>query len=227
MPGENRTRMQAKAKTFDRLVDSGVVAVLRGADPDTLIDITDALVAGGVTGIELTADTPGVGEMLSELTGSFSNDEIVVGAGTVLDGETARMTMLAGADFVVSPSLHTDVIDICNRYGTLVAPGIMTPTEAIRGYEAGADLVKLFPASSLGPDHLSSIKGPLGQIPLMPTGGVDLDNAAAYIEAGAECVGVGSALVDYEAAERGDFETITQNANQFSAVIEDARKSTE
>jgi 2-dehydro-3-deoxyphosphogluconate aldolase/(4S)-4-hydroxy-2-oxoglutarate aldolase len=218
--------MQAKAETFDRLVDSGVVAVLRGADPDTLIDITDALLAGGVTGIELTADTPGIDDMLSELTASF-DDEIVVGAGTVLDAETARMTMLAGADFVVSPSLHEDVIDICNRYGTLVAPGIMTPTEAIRGYEAGADLVKVFPASSLGPGHLSSIKGPLGQIPLMPTGGVDLDNAAAYIEAGAECVGAGSALVDYEAAERGDFETITQTAKEFSAVVADARESTE
>jgi 2-dehydro-3-deoxyphosphogluconate aldolase/(4S)-4-hydroxy-2-oxoglutarate aldolase len=218
--------MQAIAETFDRLVDSGVVAVLRGADPDTLIDITDALLAGGVTGIELTADTPGIDDMLSELTASF-DDEIVVGAGTVLDAETARMTMLAGADFVVSPSLHEDVIDICNRYGTLVAPGIMTPTEAIRGYEAGADLVKVFPASSLGPGHLSSIKGPLGQIPLMPTGGVDLDNAAAYIEAGAECVGAGSALVDYEAAERGDFETITQTAKEFSAVVADARESTE
>ena len=215
--------MNAKAETLQQLVDSGAVAVLRGADPDTLIDITDALVEGGVTGIELTADTPGIGDMLSELTDSFGDDEITVGAGTVLDSETARMAMLAGADFVVSPSLHEDVIDICNRYGVLVAPGIMTPTEAIRGYEAGADLVKLFPASSLGPDHLSAIKGPLGQIPLMPTGGVDLDNVADYIDAGAECVGAGSALVDYEAAERGEFETITEQAREFSARIDAAR----
>ncbi|MFW6321956.1 MAG: bifunctional 4-hydroxy-2-oxoglutarate aldolase/2-dehydro-3-deoxy-phosphogluconate aldolase, partial [Halohasta sp.] len=204
--------MHAKADTFQRLVDSGVVAVLRGADPDTLIGIVDALQQGGVTGIELTADTPGIGDMLSELTASFDDGEIVIGAGTVLDSETARMAMLAGAEFVVSPSLHEDVIDVCNRYGTLVAPGIMTPTEAIRGYEAGADLIKVFPASSLGPGHLKSIKGPLGQIPLMPTGGVDIDNAADYIEAGAECVGAGSALVDYDAAERGDFEAITEQA---------------
>jgi len=216
--------MEAKADTYGRLVDSGVVAVLRGADPDTLIDITDALLQGGVTGIELTADTPGIGDMVSELTGSF-DDEIVVGTGTVLDSETARSMMLAGADFVVSPSLHEDVITICNRYGTLVAPGVMTPTEAIRGYEAGADLIKVFPASSLGPDHLGAIKGPLGQVPLMPTGGVDRENAADYIQAGAECVGVGSALVDYEAAERGDFETITEQARAFTDVVETARQS--
>jgi len=214
--------MQAKAETFQQLVDSGVVAVLRGADPDTLIEITDALVEGGVTGIELTADNPDIAELLDALTSSF-DDEITVGVGTVLDAETARMTMLEGAEFVVSPSLHEDVIEICNRYGTLVAPGVMTPTEAIRGYEAGADLVKMFPASSLGPGHLKSIKGPYGQIPLMPTGGVDLDNAAAYIEAGAECVGVGSALVDYEAADRGEFDSITEQARAFSDRIETAR----
>ncbi|ATW87678.1 2-dehydro-3-deoxyphosphogluconate aldolase/(4S)-4-hydroxy-2-oxoglutarate aldolase [Halohasta litchfieldiae] len=215
--------MHAKAETYGQLVDSGVVAVLRGADPDTLIDITDALLKGGVTGIELTADTPGIGDMLSDLTGSFG-DEIVVGTGTVLDSETARTVMLAGAEFVVSPSLHENVITTCNRYGTLVAPGVMTPTEAIRGYEAGADLVKVFPASSLGPGHLSAIKGPYSQIPLMPTGGVDLDNAADYIEAGAECVGVGGALVDYEAAERGEFETITERAREFTSVVAAARE---
>ena len=214
--------MQAKAETFHQLVDSGVVAVLRGADPDTLIEITDALVEGGVTGIELTADNPDIAELLDALTGSF-DDEITVGVGTVLDAETARLTMLEGAEFIVSPSLHEDVIEICNRYGTLVAPGVMTPTEAIRGYEAGADLVKVFPAASLGPGHLKSIKGPYGQIPLMPTGGVDLDNAAAYIEAGAECVGVGSALVDYEAADRGEFDSITEQARAFSDRIETAR----
>ena len=214
--------MDAKAETYDRLVDSGVVAVLRGADPDTLIEITDALLEGGVTGIELTADNPDVTEMLEALDGSF-DDEIVVGTGTVLDATTARMTMLAGAEFVVSPSLHEDVIEICNRYGTVVAPGVMTPTEAIRGYEMGADLVKVFPASSLGPGHLSAIKGPYEQIPLMPTGGVDMDNAADYIAAGAECVGAGSALVDYEAAERGDYEAITERAQEFTAVIEAAR----
>jgi len=214
--------MHTKHDVFQQLRDSGVVAVLRGVDADTLIEITDALLAGGVTGIELTADTPGIAGMVEELDSTFG-DEIAVGVGTVLDSETARTVMLSGADFVVSPSLHADVIDTCNRYGTLVAPGIMTPTEAITGYEAGADLLKVFPASSLGPGHLGSIKGPLGQIPLMPTGGVSPDNAGDYIEAGAECVGAGGALVDYEAAARGDFESITETATEFRAVIDDAR----
>lgn len=216
--------MRTKHDVFQQLRDSGVVAVLRGVDADTLIDITDALVAGGVSGIELTADTPGIADMVEELDASFGDEEIAVGVGTVLDSETARTVMLSGADFVVSPSLHEDVIDTCNRYGTLVAPGIMTPTEAITGYEAGADLLKVFPASSLGPGHLGSIKGPLGQIPLMPTGGVSPDNAADYIDAGAECVGAGSALVDYEAAARGEFEEITDTAKRFRAVIDDARQ---
>ncbi len=215
--------MRTKHDVFDELRASGVVAVLRGVDANTLIEITDALVAGGVTGIELTADTPGIAGMVEELTASF-DEEIAVGVGTVLDAETARTVMLSGADFVVSPSLHEDVITICNRYGTLVAPGIMTPTEAVSGYEAGADLLKVFPASSVGPGHLGAIKGPLGQVPLMPTGGVDIDNAASYIDAGAECVGAGGALVDYEAAERGDYSEITETAREFSAVIDAARE---
>lgn len=215
--------MRTKHDVFQELRNSGVVAVLRGVDADTLIEITDALVAGGVTGIELTADTSGIARMVDELTGSF-DEEIAVGVGTVLDAETARTVMLSGADFVVSPSLHEDVITICNRYGTLVAPGIMTPTEAVTGYEAGADLLKVFPASSVGPAHLGAIKGPLGQVPLMPTGGVGIDNAADYIDAGAECVGAGSALVDYEAASRGDFSEITETAREFSAVIDAARE---
>lgn len=215
--------MRTKHDVFDELRASGVVAVLRGVDANTLIEITDALVAGGVTGIELTADTPGIAGMVEELTASF-DEEIAVGVGTVLDAETARTVMLSGADFVVSPSLHEDVITICNRYGTLVAPGIMTPTEAVSGYEAGADLLKVFPASSVGPGHLGAIKGPLGKVPLMPTGGVDIDNAASYIDAGAECVGAGGALVDYEAAERGDYSEITETAREFSAVIDAARE---
>lgn len=208
---------------MQRLVDSGVVAVMRGADADTVIEVADALQEGGVTAIELTADTPGVMDMISEVSASFDGSETIIGAGTVLDAETARSALLAGAEFVVSPTLETDVIDVANRYGKLVAPGVMTPTEAIRGYERGADFVKVFPASTLGPGHLSSIGGPLGQIPLMPTGGVDIDNAADFIEAGAIVVGAGSALVDSAAVESGDFEAITEQARKFSDVVDDAR----
>ncbi|PHQ44226.1 2-dehydro-3-deoxyphosphogluconate aldolase, partial [Halorubrum sp. C3] len=141
----------------------------------------------------------------------------------VLDSETARTTLMAGAEFVVSPSLHEDVIETCNRYGAVSAPGVMTPTEAIRGYEAGADFVKVFPAKTVGPAHLGAMKGPLGQIPMMPTGGVSPDNAAEYIDAGAFAVGAGGALVDYDAAERGDYEVITETAREFTRVVEAAR----
>ncbi len=208
--------------TLSRLADTGVVAVLRGVEADQLIEITEALREGGVTAVEITADTPDVAGKLGEVTGSFG-DEVVVGTGTVLDSETARTTLMAGAEFVVSPSLHEDVIETCNRYGAVTAPGVMTPTEAIRGYEAGADFVKVFPAKTVGPAHLGAMKGPLGQIPMMPTGGVGPDNAADYIEAGAFAVGAGGALVDYDAAERGDYEAITETAREFTRVVEQAR----
>lgn len=209
---------------FQRLVDSGVVAVLRGADADTVIEVADALRAGGVTAIEVTADTPGAVDMIDDVSSSFADGETIIGAGTVLDSETARSVLLAGAEFVVCPSLHEDVIEVCNRYGKVVAPGVMTPTEAVRGYEAGADLVKVFPAATLGPGHLKAMKGPLGHIPMMPTGGVDLDNVAEFIEAGAVGVGAGSSLVDSDAVERGDFEAITETARKFTEAVEAARE---
>ncbi|TKX38838.1 bifunctional 4-hydroxy-2-oxoglutarate aldolase/2-dehydro-3-deoxy-phosphogluconate aldolase [Halorubrum sp. CGM5_25_10-8B] len=209
-------------ETLSRLVDSGVVAVLRGVPADQLIEIAEALREGGVTAVEITADTPNVADLIDEVTASF-DDEVVVGTGTVLDSETARTTLMAGAEFVVSPSLHEDVVETCNRYGAVSAPGVMTPTEAVRGYEAGADFVKVFPAKTVGPAHLGAMKGPLGQIPMMPTGGVGPDNAAEYVEAGAFAVGAGGALVDYDAAERGDYEVITETAREFTRVVEEAR----
>ncbi|MDB2224638.1 bifunctional 4-hydroxy-2-oxoglutarate aldolase/2-dehydro-3-deoxy-phosphogluconate aldolase [Halorubrum ezzemoulense] len=209
-------------ETLSRLVDSGVVAVLRGVPADQLIEIAEALREGGVTAVEITADTPNVADLIDEVTASF-DDEVVVGTGTVLDSETAQTTLMAGAEFVVSPSLHEDVIETCNRYGAVSAPGVMTPTEAVRGYEAGADFVKVFPAKTVGPAHLGAMKGPLGQIPMMPTGGVSPDNAAEYVEAGAFAVGAGGALVDYDAAERGDYEVITETAREFTRVVEEAR----
>ncbi|WP_418281681.1 bifunctional 4-hydroxy-2-oxoglutarate aldolase/2-dehydro-3-deoxy-phosphogluconate aldolase [Halorubrum sp. DTA98] len=212
-------------ETLSRLVDSGVVAVLRGVEADQLIGIADALRAGGVTAVEITADTPNVAELIDDVSSSFDDGETVVGTGTVLDAETARTTLMAGAEFVVSPSLHEDVIETCNRYGAVSAPGVMTPTEAIRGYEAGADFVKVFPASTVGPDHLAAMRGPLGQIPMMPTGGIGLDNAADFVDAGAFAVGAGGALVDYDAAERGDYESITETAREFTRIVEDAREN--
>ena len=208
-------------ETLSRIADSGVVAVLRGVDADQLVAIAEALQAGGVDVVEITADTPAVTDLIGTLTGTF--DDLVVGTGTVLDAESAQATIAAGASFVVSPSLHEDVVETCNRYGVVCAPGVMTPTEAIRGYEAGADFVKVFPAKTVGPAHLGAMQGPLGQIPMLPTGGVGPDNAGDYIEAGAFAIGAGGALVDYEAAARGDYEVITETAREFTRVVEEAR----
>jgi len=208
-------------ETLSQIADGGVVAVLRGVDADQLVAIAEALQAGGVDVVEITADTPAVTDLIGTLTDTF--DDLVVGTGTVLDAETAQATIAAGASFVVSPSLHEDVIETCNRYGVVCAPGVMTPTEAIRGYQAGADFVKVFPAKTVGPAHLGAMKGPLGQIPMMPTGGVGPDNAGDYVEAGAFAVGAGGALVNYEAAARGDYEVITETAREFTRVVEDAR----
>jgi 2-dehydro-3-deoxyphosphogluconate aldolase/(4S)-4-hydroxy-2-oxoglutarate aldolase len=213
-----------REETMRRLVDSGTVAVMRGADPDTLVATVEALREGGVTAVEITADNPDALAMIEAVDARF-DDEVVVGAGTVLDAETAVDTIRAGAQFVVGPTVETEVVRACNRYGTLVAPGAFTPTEALSAYEAGADLVKVFPASSGGPDHLSGIKGPLPQVPLMPTGGVDADNAGDFIRAGAVVVGAGSALVPGDAVESGDFEAITENARAFTEAVEEARST--
>jgi 2-dehydro-3-deoxyphosphogluconate aldolase/(4S)-4-hydroxy-2-oxoglutarate aldolase len=211
-----------RADRTERIVESGVVAVLRGMDPGVAVQTAEALAAGGVTALEFTADTPGAMEMIREVSEALGED-VVVGAGTVLDGETARSALLAGAEFVVSPSLHADVIETCNRYAAPVAPGVMTPTEAVEAYEAGADMVKVFPAATVGPGHVSALKGPLGHLTIMPTGGVDLDNVADFVEAGADVVGAGSAIVDDDAIAAGDFEVLTETAEAFRTEIAAAR----
>ena len=210
-------------ETFERVREGGVVAVMRGAESETVVRTAEALVDGGVTALEVTADTAGSTEMIRTLAEELG-DDVAVGAGTVLDAETAQAVIAAGAEFVVSPSFHRDVVETCNRYGVLVAPGIMTPTEAVEAVEAGADVVKLFPAATVGPGHVSAIKGPLGHIPVMPTGGVSADNCGEYVEAGAMAVGAGSALVDRDAIDAGEFETITENAEAFRDAIEAARE---
>lgn len=206
----------------ERLVDGGVIAVLRGVDPDDAVPVARAVVDGGVRAVEVTADTPGALDAVQALAGDL--DEVaLVGVGTVLDAQTARAALLSGAEFVVSPSLHRDVIEVCNRYGVPAVPGAATPTEAIAAYEAGADLVKLFPASALGPEYVAALAGPLPQVPLVPTGGVDADNAGAFVEAGAVAVGAGSAIVDAEAVDRGDYGGITERARALVEAVESAR----
>jgi 2-dehydro-3-deoxyphosphogluconate aldolase/(4S)-4-hydroxy-2-oxoglutarate aldolase len=203
--------------------ESGVVAVMRGLDADAAIDAVEALREGGVTAVEFTADTAGATRMIREVSASFTAEEAVVGAGTVLDASTASAAIRAGAEFLVAPSLDAGVVETANRYAAPVAPGVMTPTEAVEAYEAGADLVKLFPAATVGPGHLRALRGPLSHVDVMPTGGVDVDNAADFIEAGALCVGAGSALVDDDAVAAGEFDVLTENAAAFSAAVAEAR----
>ncbi|WP_101295575.1 bifunctional 4-hydroxy-2-oxoglutarate aldolase/2-dehydro-3-deoxy-phosphogluconate aldolase [Halegenticoccus soli] len=212
----------SSARTLERIADGGVVAIVRGIDADDAVEVVRALAAGGIRTVEITADTPGVVEMLRAVDEEVG-DEVLLGVGTVLDAETARTAMLAGAEFVITPTLDEGVVEACNRYGTLVAPGVFTPTEALNAYAAGADVVKVFPASTGGPAHVKSIKGPLPQIPVMPTGGVGLENVGAYVDAGADAVGVGSSLVDRQAIADRDFERLTETAERFLEAIERAR----
>ena len=215
------------SEALQRLVDSGVVAVMRGADADTAIEVASALAHGGVTAFEITAENPDAMDLVAELSSSFDESEAIVGVGTVLDSETAQAAIGSGAAFVVGPTFDPGMVETCNRYGVPVAPGVLTPTEAVTAYEAGADIAKVFPASSMGPGHLSSIAGPLPQIPLMPTGGIDADNVADYIEAGAAVVGAGSALMDETAVAAGEFASITETAREFTRAVEEARAARE
>ncbi|MFW6437024.1 MAG: bifunctional 4-hydroxy-2-oxoglutarate aldolase/2-dehydro-3-deoxy-phosphogluconate aldolase [Halococcoides sp.] len=206
----------------DRLIDSGVVAVLRNIDAEAMGETVAALRAGGVTAFEVTVDAHNAADLLGTVLAEVGDDAIV-GAGSVLDAPAARSAIDAGSEFVVGPTLEPDVIETANRYDVLVAPGVMTPTEALRAAEMGSDLIKVFPAATVGPGHLSAIQAPLGELPLMPTGGIGPDNVADFFDAGATVVGAGSALIDYDAIDRGDFDVVEAHAAAFVAAVEDAR----
>jgi 2-dehydro-3-deoxyphosphogluconate aldolase/(4S)-4-hydroxy-2-oxoglutarate aldolase len=209
----------------ERIEDSGVIAVLRGVPADRVTAVADAVVEGGVSALEVTAESPDAMEMIEQLSARYADEPVSVGVGTVIDSETARAAQLAGASFVVCPTFDTEVVELCNRYDTLVAPGVFTPTEAQRAFEAGADMLKIFPAKTGGPDHLAALNGPLPQLPLVPTGGVGPENAGAYIEAGAVAVGAGSAIVSDDAVENEDYQTITERASALAEAVEAARTS--
>lgn len=207
---------------FAGLTKVGVIPVVRGSQPETIILLAKALQAGGINSIEITIETPGALEVIkkvaSEMAGTF-----IVGAGTVLDGETARLAILSGAQFIVSPSLQPDVITVAKRYGKPVAPGAMTPTEIVRAYELGADMVKVFPASTLGAKYIKDIRGPLGHIPIMATGGINVNNAAEFIKAGCLALGVGGSLASQQVIAEGNWSYITEKASQLVEVVRNAR----
>lgn len=205
-----------------QILACGVIAVLRGVKQESILDIVLALKAGGIDAIEITVDAPGAMAMIQQVSEKLGH-EVKVGAGTVLDGETARLALLSGAEFIVSPCLKPDVIKVCKRYGKLIISGAMTPTEIVTAYELGADIIKVFPAGVLGPQYIRDIRGPLGHIPLIPTGGVSVDNAAEFIKAGCIAVGIGGSLIPKQAVQEGNWGIITEKARQMVNVVEKAR----
>jgi len=215
--------MTRKEEVRQRIVDSGVTAVLRGIDEEHIVPVAEAVYEGGVTALEVTADAKRCSDLIADVDRAMGGTDAVVGAGTVMDAAAARNVIEAGAQFVLTPTLNEAVVEVCNRESVLCIPGVMTPTEADRAMAAGADMVKMFPASTVGPDHIGALQAPLGDIPVMPTGGVDQDNVADYFDAGAVAVGVGSALVDYDAIEREDWDAVRESAAAFVAAVEDAR----
>lgn len=216
--------MPSKEAVRDAIVDSGVTAVLRGIDEDDIVPVAEAIHEGGVRSIEVTADAKRASDMIAAVDRALAGTDAVVGAGTVMDAAAARNVIEAGAQFVLAPNLNENVIEVCNREGVVAIPGVMTPTEAERALAAGADVLKMFPAGTVGPGHIGALQGPLGDVPIMPTGGVSADNVADYFEAGAVAVGAGSALVDYDAIEDGDMEGVRERAADFVAAVEAARR---
>jgi len=204
--------------TLARILIGGIVAVVRSEHAEPLVKVASALAEGGVTAVEITFTVPDAPDVIREVRRAMG-DRVVLGAGTVLDAETARIALLAGAEYLVSPVVNPDVIRLARRYGKLVIPGAYTPTEILGAWEAGADVVKVFPADAGGPAYLKAIRGPLPQIRLMPTGGVDLTTADAFLKAGAVCLGVGSALVEPKAVANGDFGRIRELAAEFAAIV--------
>ncbi|WP_088225926.1 bifunctional 2-keto-4-hydroxyglutarate aldolase/2-keto-3-deoxy-6-phosphogluconate aldolase [Desulfosporosinus sp. FKB] len=211
-----------KEESLQRVINTGIVAVVRAENAEQAIRITEACRAGGIDIIEITMTVPGALAAIQELANTYRQGEIVLGAGTVLDSETARVCLLAGAEFIVSPSFNPEVVRLANRYRKLVMPGAQTITEMVTVMESGADVVKLFPGNAYGPAYVKAVKGPLPQVQIIPTGGVSLDNVGEWIKNGCLAVGVGSELT--AGAKTGNYDLITSTARQFVEAISSARK---
>jgi 2-dehydro-3-deoxyphosphogluconate aldolase/(4S)-4-hydroxy-2-oxoglutarate aldolase len=200
-----------KDEVLDIILSTKAIAVIRLADAEKLAQVVEAIKKGGMKAIEITMTTPSALEIIAAMSKTKSADSLI-GAGTVLDPETALQAIRAGADFIVSPITNFEMINVCRKYDRFVAPGAFTPTEIVAAWEGGADVVKVFPATSVGPKYLKDLKGPLPQIRLMPTGGVSVENAREFIENGACCVAIGTALLDKKAIEAGDWDVLTRKA---------------
>ena len=212
-----------KAYVIQTIRDIGIIPVVRAQSADEAMKAIDAIREGGISILEITMTVPGAIGVIEQVCARYGS-EAVVGAGTVLDGETARACILAGARFVVSPSLNLETIEVCRRYGIAVMPGALTPTEVVQAWTAGADFVKVFPAGAVGgASYIKSLKAPLPQIELVPTGGVSLKTAADFIKAGASALGVGADLVDVKAIREGQASVITERAREFVRIVQEAR----
>ena len=214
-----------KEQVLTRMKEDCLVAVVRAKNKEQGEKVIDAIVAGGINFIEITMtiDEGNPVEFIQFMADKYrNNDKVVIGAGTVLDPETARAVILAGANYVVSPGLNVETIKLCNRYRVPMLPGVMSPTEAITALEAGCDIIKVFPGNVVGPGAISSFKGPLPQGDFMPSGGVDVDNVDKWIKAGACAVGTGSSLT--KGAKTGDFAAVTAKAREFVDAVAAARK---
>jgi 2-dehydro-3-deoxyphosphogluconate aldolase/(4S)-4-hydroxy-2-oxoglutarate aldolase len=213
-----------KSKTITRIIETGLIPVVRAESADIAMRAIDAIKEGGISVLEITMTVPGAIRVIEEVARRFGEDAIV-GAGTVLDAETARACILAGAQFIVSPALDLDTISCCRRYSIPVMPGAMTPSEVVTAWKAGADFVKVFPANAVGgASYIKALKAPLPQVELVPTGGVSLKTAADFIKAGAAALGVGADLVDTAALRNGEDKVISARAKQFIEIIKSARE---
>ncbi|MDI3547827.1 MAG: 2-dehydro-3-deoxyphosphogluconate aldolase / (4S)-4-hydroxy-2-oxoglutarate aldolase [Halanaerobiales bacterium] len=213
-----------KSQILQVVEETGLVAVIRGMEPAKMAKIAKALVAGGVKALEITMNSPQPLKMIEEVKSLLEGTDVIVGAGTVLDQESARAAIIAGAEFIFAPNLNLKVIELCRRYDKLVMPGVMTPTEIVTAWEAGADLVKIFPANVVGPAFIKGVKAPLNQVKMIPTGGINLDNAADFIKAGAVALGVGGSLLDKEIIANEDYEALTGRARAFQKIVKEARE---
>jgi 2-dehydro-3-deoxyphosphogluconate aldolase/(4S)-4-hydroxy-2-oxoglutarate aldolase len=212
-----------KSEVLEGLRRGGLVPVLRAPSADEALRMSEALHDAGITAVEITLTVPGAVEVIGKLVARFGHD-MLIGAGTVLDPKAAAACISAGATFIISPSLELDVVAHCNQAGVAVLPGALTPTEIVRAWRAGADMVKVFPCSAVGgASYLKAVKAPLPQIELVPTGGVNLETAAAFIKAGAAALGVGGDLVDLEAVRAGRAAVIGERARKYLEIVRQAR----
>ena len=218
----NPVMSRSKDQLLQTVIEAGVIAVIRAPSASILKRIAEALLAGGVVAVEVTMSTPDAIRGIAMLAQEFG-DRAVIGVGTVLDEATARAAIKAGAEFVLSPAFDEGVVAATLELGKISVPGAFTPTEILRAWNAGADIVKVFPSTALGPQYIKDLLAPLPQLKLTPTGGVDAKNAGEWIKAGAVCVGAGSSLVSKEAMANGDWAAITANARAFVEAIRAAR----